>query len=266
MRCRETEKIEAFIEEYNAAKNVFPDDKIGDFFIPSLVIRKKIAEEDRKSKEMRSTLHNFVFLYVRPSAFDERNNCITTQYWNTGKTHLSFYNDRNGESITVRPEMMNVFINGCLEYLERFEIQTKEAEIEDGIEVTLRKGAFKDFKATVYNVHYKACGIRFSIAIRFFANDSYIHIHDLSPADVTLADKETPVFSDEFIERIQSTLLTILRRRKHKKETEKSRKEDIQQLHRLYYLRHSIVDDELRATQLDALMSICASLTFVYLK
>lgn len=245
MRCRETEKIEALIEEYNGDENVPSEKKIEDFFIPSLVISQRI---------------NLVFLYVRPSAFDQREGSFSTRYWNSGGTRLSFYNDGKGEAITVRPDMMSVFINGCLEYHERFEIGLRDNEIVDGIEVTVRRGAFKDFKAEVYDVRYRAHGVRFSIAIRFFANERYVHIHDLCPDDVQLEDRESPVFSDDFIDRVQTSLLEILRRRVNNKETEETREADRWQLRQLYNLRHAAIDDALHAAQFEALMSICVSL------
>ena len=260
MRCRDAEKIEALIDEFNADKKIPAEDKIEDFFIPAIVIRQHIDEEERKKNVMHNTLRRFVFLYARPSAFNPHNLRDTDLYWTARNTHLSFYNNGQGEAITVRPEMMRVFINGCLEYLERFEMHSKDAEITNGIDVTVRRGTFKDYKAVAYNVRHKAHGIRFSIAIKFFANDRYIHIHDLSPEDVQLADRENAIFSDDFIDRIQSSVLEILQRKVNKKETAETREADKQQLRRLYHLRHAIIDDELRAAQLDALMSMCASL------
>lgn len=260
MRCRQAEKIEAFVNEYNADASVSPDDKIEDLFIPMLVVRRQIAEEDRKSNDLRNVLRHFVFLYARPSAFDPRGNNIMAQSWNFGKTRLGFYTDSQGQAITIRPSMMTAFINGCLEYLEQFEIHPRDAQISNGIEVTVRRGAFKDYKADVYNVHYRANGVRFSIAIRFFANDRYIHIHNLTPDDVKLADGNIPVFSDDFIDRIQTSLLAILRRRVNKKETAETHEADLQQLRQLYYLHHVTIEDPVRASQFDALMLICASL------
>lgn len=246
MRCHEAEKMEALIESYNADKDVLPDNKIEDYFIPSLVVRQRIG---------------LVFLYVRPSAFDPRADNKSIYHWNAGRRRITFYNDAQGEAVTVRPEMMHLFIQGCLEYLERFELHPRDAEIADGIEVTVCRGTFKDYKAEVYNVHYKADGIRFSIAIRFFANDQYIHIHDLSPEDVKLDTQEMSIFSDDFIDRLQSILLEILRRKVNRKETAETRAADAKQLRKLYYLRHAAIDDPLRAAKFDALMSICASLS-----
>lgn len=278
MRCQSAEKVEAFIDEYNNSALVEPTDRVEDLFIPSLAIRRRhitraasddpcfvdtrrTDDEDVKSNALRSTLRRFVFLYARPSAFDHLDNHLPTQYWNTGHTHLSHYTDGSGQAITISPKKMATFISGCLEYREKFEIRTKDSQISNGIQVTVREGAFKDFMAQVYNVHYKSDGIRFSIAIPFFANDGYVHLHDRRPEDVLLLDQDLPVFSDDFIDRIQTAVLAILRRRVHKKDDEATRKADNSQLHQLYYLRHAIIDDALRSLQLDALMSICASLS-----
>lgn len=277
MKCQNAEKIEAFIDEYNASSLVAKDDKVEDLFIPSLAIRKRVLartvsddpgfvdfrrgeDADVKSNEMRSTLLHFVFLYVRPSAFDRLPNHLPTQYWNMGQALLYHYNDGTGHAVTVRPAMMNIFISGCLEYLEKFEIHSKDTDISDGIQVTVREGAFKDFKAEVYNVHYKGNGIRFSIAIKFFSNDGYVHIHDRRPEDVVLSDQDSPVFSIDFIDRIERGILSVLRRRVRRKGSEEMNEADTRQLHQLYYLRHAIIDDALRSIQLDALMSVCASL------
>ena len=277
MKCQNAEKLEAFIDEYNNSQEVSPDDKVRDYFIPSLAIRRRsvsrsenndfglvdshrIMNEDIKANEMRSILQRFVFLYARPSAFDKLDNRLPTQYWNIGHTRLYHYVDGSGQAITISPQKMRVFISGCLEYLEKFEIRTKDSQIENGIQVTVREGAFKDFRAQIYNVQYKSNGIRFSIAIPFFANDGYVHIHDCRPEDVLLADQDSPVFSDDFIDRIQSGLLAVLRRRVNKKETDDTSAADSRLLHQLYYLRHAIIDDTLRSIQFDALMSVCASL------
>ena len=245
MRCRDVKKIEALIDQYNADTDVSPENRVEEFFIPSLVVQQPI---------------NLIFVYARPSAFDRSNDAIYSRYWGSGKHRLSLYTDSKGEAVTVRPQLMKVFINGCLEYLERLTIHAKESEITDGIEVTLRHGAFKDFNAEVYNVHYKATGVRFNVVIKFFANDQYIHIHDLGPSDVRLANQELPVFSDDLVDRIQTAVLAIIRRRVYKKETIETHEEDCRQLRQFYLLHTATLDNPLLSAQFDALMSICASL------
>jgi len=245
MRCHDAKAMEALVDEYNADGEVSALDKVQDYFIPSLVIGQRTG---------------LAFLFVRPSAFGRMGERHTLQDHSAGRLRLLFYNDNKGEAITVRPEMMRLFILGCLEYRERLEVHAKAADIAEGISVTVRRGAFKDYKAEVYDIRYRAGGIRFSVAIKFFANQGYVHIHDLGPEDVQLTDREMPLFSDDFLDRIQTTLLEILARQVNRKETAESRADDMRQLRQLYYLRHAVVDDPLRAAQFDALMSICASL------
>lgn len=48
MKCRDAEKIEAFVDKYNADKNVLLDDKIEDMFIPALVIPKGWQKRTRR--------------------------------------------------------------------------------------------------------------------------------------------------------------------------------------------------------------------------
>ena len=278
MKCQDAERIEAFIDEYNNDEAVVPDNKVEDLFIPSLAIRRRVVQRgatdkyevghslaaedtDVKNNKMRNVLRRFVFLYVRPSAFDRLEHHLPTQYWNTGSTQLRHYRDGEGNEITVDNEKMSIFISGCLEFLEKFEIHAKDSQLAEGVQVTVRNGSFKDFQAEVYNIHYKSSGIRFSIAIKFFANDRYIHIHNCRPEDVVLSDEQSPVFSADFIDRIQSNILSILRRQVHKNETAQSREADRRQLQQLYYLRHAIIDDPFIQVQLDSLMSICASLS-----
>jgi len=276
MRCHDAEEIEACIDQYNAREDVTENDKIDDFFIPLLAIRKRVvdrsrdiwendvlrhqADENRKNNELRNTLRKFVFLHARPSVFDGQEHHLPAQKWNIGLTRLYHYRDALGHEITIDDQKMNTFISGCLEYLEHFEIRTKDSRITEGLQVTVREGAFRNFKAEVCNIHYKGDGIRFSIAIRFFANDKYIYIHDRKPEDVMIDEQDAVLFSADFISRIQADILDILSRRVNKKETPKSIKDDGRHLRQLYYLRHAIIDDTLRSVQLDALMSICASL------
>lgn len=277
MTCHRPEKIEAYLDQYNTSTDLGENEKVLDYFIPALAIRrrkvtrsveeersgntdttKRKQDEDRKSNELRGGIHKFVFLQASSAALDK----LHGQYWNTGATCLWHYRNKEGGEIIVRDELMRKFINGCLEYGEKFELRTKDTDIDEGMKVTVRQGQFKDFEAEIYNVHYKGDGVRFSIAIKFFANDQYIHIHDRTPDFVTLHDQDSFVFNADFIDRIESTLLTILSRRVKKKEADpKTIKTENEQLQRLYYLHHAIIDDPLLNTQLIALMAICAILS-----
>ena len=275
MTCRRPERVEAFLDEYNADVEIGEDEKIADSFIPSLAIRRRKVtkatdddlttsdiirhqeDKDRRSNELRGSLRKFVFLQIRPSGLD----LLHRQSWNMGDSCIWHYRDGEGEEIVIRDDLMRRFMNGCLEYGEKFEVRTKDADITDGIKVTIREGEFKNFEGEIYNVRFKGDGVRFSIAIKFFANDQYIHIHDRTPDFVTLPGQDSIVFNTDFIDRIESSLLTILHHRvKKQKLDEAIQAEESQQLHNFYCFRHVIMDDQLLNQRLDALMSICATL------
>ena len=274
MTCKRPERVEALLDAYNADEEIAEDEKVADSFIPSLAIkRRKVKKEDnddqtisdilrhredenRKSNEVRSSIRRFVFLQMRPSGLDK----MRSMCWTAEGTSLWHYRDGEGKEITVRDALMRRFINGCLEYGEKFELRTKDADISEGIKVTVREGEFKGFEGVVYHVHFKGDGVRFSIAIKFLGNDQYIHIHDRTPDFVTLQDKESAVFNVDSIDRIESTLLSILSRRTNKIAVNaETLAEEEQQLRNLYYFRHAVMDEPLLNMRLEALMSICAT-------
>ena len=271
MLCHDTRQLESRIDEYNGSG--IPDaDRITDIFVPSKVIRRRKAGryagepsddgndrgEDREqaSNSIREEMSEFVFLLARPSAL----RLLRRQYWNTGRCRLRHYYDKNGEEIFVREKRMQTFITACLEYREKFELRPDSSSLREGVVVTIRRGPLKNLPATIYNIRYKAGGIRFSMSVRFFGNGQDIKIHDRTPDDV-LAPRDSIVFSDDFIGHIESRLLLMLSRRVNRKETGESRLRDRRQLDELRYFQYVTVDDTALSMRLDALMSVRASLS-----
>ena len=249
MTCKRPELIDDCLDKYNADVETSQDEKVPNSFIPSIAIMRK---------ELRGSIRRFIFLQVRPSGLEK----LRTQYWNIGDTHLTHYRDGEGQEITIRDDMMQRFINGCMVYGQKFELHTKDTDFVEGMKVTINEGTFKGLEGEVYNVHFKGDGVSFSIAIKFFANDQYIHIHDRTPDFVTLHDRDSIIFDANFIDLIETSLLTILSRRVNKKKADDATlaKED-QQLTHYLYLRHAIIDDPQLNYRLDALMSISATLS-----
>lgn len=273
MLCRDTRRIEGFVDEYNSLDTP-DDDKIADIFIPSKVIKRRRAgrfaseeateekdskrSEDRElaSNRIRGEMSEFVFLLARPSALIP----LRRQYWNIGRTHLRHYYDKNGQEIFVPEKRMQLFITACLEYRGQFELRADDSAFREGVVMTVSRGPLKNFPATIYNIRYKADGIRFSMSVRFFENGKDIKIHDRTPDDV-LPPQGSIVFNDRFIDHIENRLLLILSRRVNRKETDETRRKDLQQLEELRYFQYVKVDDPMLALRLDALMSVRAALT-----
>lgn len=272
MRCRRAEKLERHFQTFN--ESCKEDDRIEEYFIPALVIRQRkvLPHSDgdgyshpvsrpgeaasTESNTMRSTLRHFVFLRVRPSAFES----ICCERWNGGSTRLYHCRDGKGQELVATDSTMRRFMDACLEYGGKFDVITQSRPITEGVTVIVRDGAFKDLEAKVVNVQFQGDGVHFSMAIRLFSN-SYAYVHDCRPDDVILRDEDSNVFSAAYLDRIQDSVFSILRLRVNGQETEEMKDADTQQLREYYRLRHATITDPLLSVRFDAMMSICASLT-----
>ena len=273
MLCHDVRRVQAYLDEYNGL-DISEDDKVSDIFIPSMVIKRRKAgrfasehaDERRNaqrtgdralaSNRIREEMIEFVFLLVRPSALT----LVHSQYWNVGRTRLRHYYDRNGQEITVSEKRMQLFVTACLEYSGQFELRADDSSFREGVVMTVSRGPLKNFPATIYNIHYKADGIRFSMSVRFFENGKDIKVHNRTPADV-LPPQGSIVFNDHFIDHIENRLLLMLSRRVNRKETDETRQHDRRQLEEMRYFQYVLVDDPALALRLDALMLVRATLT-----
>ncbi len=248
MKCQRAEELSKHIENYNLChtdKNL-----IDNFFIPALIIKPR-----KEENQIRNALRRFVFLRVRPSAFVE----IFSQRWNNDKTRLCHYRSNDGSEVVASDFMMTRFIDACLEYGSRFDVVTQPQDIADGLTVYVRQGAFQGLEAQVMNVQYRGDGVRFSIAVKLFA-DGYAYVHDCQPADVIVQPADANVFSADYLERLEHSVFSILHHRVNGAAAEVL-DADVQELRSLYRLRHATVRDELLSARFTALMSICATLT-----
>ena len=183
MLCNDIKHVESYLNEY---RGIYIDavDRIADYFIPAEVIKRRMTgryaaetspneEEDKHvedrdlaSNSIREEIASFVFLLTRPSALK----VINSQYWNSGRTRLRHYRDKNGDEIYVREDKMKLFITTCITYREQFELRPDEDTLKEGMMVTVSRGPLKNLRALIYNIRFKGDGIRFSMSVRFFEN------------------------------------------------------------------------------------------------
>lgn len=273
MKCRKSADIAAEIDAYIADQNVRELDRIDNYFIPATVLQRKtssmpsspdgITEEERvrsdaavRSNGIRNTLRSFVFLLVRPSGLT----ALESQRWNHADKRIYHYRNYNGKEVTASQKMMDRFIDACNEYGSKLEICTVRRKIEKGITVTVREGAFAGLEAEVVDIQYKAEGIRFTIAVKLFAKGNYAYVHDRREEDVIVSEKDSYVFNADFIDRMESSLLTILKRRIKHKESKQEKEDNDEQVRQYYRLHSASIGDNDLAVKFDSLMSICASM------
>ncbi len=273
MRCRKAADITTELDAYNNNPDIAEQDRIDNYFVPAKTIERKnvtrtlpetrLTARERlrtanalRSNSIRNTLRSFVFLLVRPSGLA----ALSAQRWNQLDRRIYHYRDYDGEEVTVSQRMMERFIDACLEFGNKLEICTVQQKISNGIKVTVREGAFAGLEAEVTDLQYKAEGIRFTIVVRLFANGNYAYVHDRKPEDVIVSDQESYVFNSDFIDRIEDSLLTILKRRvKHRETTEDKALSD-EQVRQYYRLHNVSIGDADLSVRFEALMSVCATL------
>ena len=277
MKCRKGADVAANIDGYNNNPDLKEQNRIADYFIPAKTIERqsitKLTSDARQTKEerlrqetalrsnaIRNTLRSFVFLQIRPSGLA----VLANEPWNGDNKRIFHYRDHRGDEVTIAPKMMTRFIEACMEFGSKLEICTvqdrQESEITQGLKVTVREGAFAGLEAEVVALQYKSEGLRFTIAVKLFSNGSVAYVHDRKPEDVIISEKESYVFNADFINRIEDSLLTILKRRIKHKETPEEQEFNNHQIRSYYQLRNASIDKRDLALRFDALMSICASM------
>ena len=277
MKCRRAADVAADIAAYNSNPALQEQDRIADYFIPAKTIERqhvaKPASDARqtmmeslrqesalRSNALRNTLRNFVFLQIRPTGLA----VLAQEPWNGENKRIFHYRDRSGDEVTVGQKMMTRFIEACMEFGSKLEICTVqgsgESEITKGLKVTVREGAFAGLEAEVVALQYKSDGLRFTIAVKLFSNGSVAYVHDRKPEDVIISEQDSYVFNADFIDRIEDSLLTILKRRIKHKETQEQLEDNNYQIRSYYQLRNAGIDKKDLALRFDALMSICASM------
>ena len=273
MCCRKAADVVDLINAYNLDPQVEALDRIDNFFVPATAIQRKpkpkfttedeYSDRDRakieaveKNNTVRNALRNFVFLLIRPSGLE----ALRNQRWNAGNRHIYHYRDLNGDEVTATQAMMDRFIDACLEFGNKLEICTLSKDIKEGIKVKVRDGAFAGLDAEVVSLQYKADGLRFTIAVRLFADGNYAYVHDQKPEDVIVADNDSFVFNSDFIEGMENAILTILRRKIKHREDKEERANNDEQIRQYYRLHRAAIASETIAIKFDALMAICAAM------
>ena len=260
-RVRENEGAEAF-ETY---------------FIPYLFIKRRLADhgaaeadndafqgwrdplEVSENNAIRSELKRYVF--IRGTVQQMR--ALVTADWNRfSRLHLQHYRDAFGREATVPELIMQRFIRACTDQMEKFELRPTVATIMVDTEVVIRRGPFKSVKANVTEVHHTDQGVRLTLSIPFFANSRDIYLTDYTPDMVSVIGDGADIIGPDFIDRIQSKVLSILSRRVHHKETDATRIADARTLSRLYGYRHSTIQDDDSDAIFQSLMLIVARLRF----
>lgn len=255
----EPQKLESRFIDINAERVRRNEDPVN-YFMPYLVLeRLDEGFGSLENNEIRAALRRYVFLRTTDGQLQD----ILQESWNQGRMRLCRYKGQDGRQAVISDSMMQRFINICLDRRERFGFHSHVPEITKGMEVIIRRGAFKDLKAEVFGVSHTAKGVRLELSVEFFAHTQDIHLYDRTLEDIVLTSDDAFVIGSDYISKIQEILLLAL---EHKvngyKGDEEARQEDMRKLNMLYLYRHMRIGNDRSRTQYDALMLLCAALRY----
>lgn len=219
--------------------------------------RKRSAKEVCENNSLRECLHSFVFI----KATEGEITALTGSDWNrNGRLHLCHYRTKSGSPIKVSQEEMQPFLIFFIEQRQRFSFMPYGEDVSFSETVYIKRGVFKDCKATVIEVCHTADGISLTLGLPMFGNDVMMKIYDYPVSDVKINARMEHLFEPQFVKAMESDLLDILRRRVLRRTTDESFREDMQKLNSYSILHYLKFENTATHNHFHALMLLCATL------
>lgn len=209
------------------------------------------------NNSLRGYLHNFVFIKATKDEITE----LTSRNWNRqGRLHLYHYRTRAGSPIKVCQEEMQPLLNFFIEQHQRFSFTPYSEEIAANEMVYIKRGIFKNYKASVIEIHHLADGISLTLGIPLFNSEVMMKLYDYPVSDVEVRGQMEHVFEPQFVKAFESDLLDILRRRVLHRNTDATFCEDMKKLNTYSILHYLKFGDSVTHNHFQALMLLCATL------
>lgn len=237
------------------------------YVIPFRYLKRATADHETKSRvklreidennALRDNLHDFVFIKASEQEITE----LVYQPWNReGRLHLRFYRTHDKKAIRVPDSEMTPLIRLMVEQRQKFSFESPLDNLESLENVIIKTGLFKDYQASVIDYHYTADGIRFTLAIPVFGGVRTLRLPDYSPSDVKVKGTLEQLLDTNFIRRVETGLMEILRRRVKGRIDDDTRREDLEQLNRFAAFNYLKFDDTASHNHFRVLMLLCAAL------
>lgn len=206
---------------------------------------------------LRDSLHGFVFIRATDAEISD----LTGRDWNRyGRLHLFHYRTKSGSPIKVCSAEMQPLLDFLIERHHRFSFMPYAACPPSVESVYIKRGIFKDRKATVIEVHHRASGISLTLGLPMFGNEVMMELYDYSVSDVEVQGSLEHVFEPQFVRCFESDLLSILRRRVLHRHTEATYRDDMKKLNAYGLLHYLRFEDGSVHGHFQSLLLLCAAL------
>jgi hypothetical protein len=238
-----------------------------EYFIPFCFLprtseknNEKHTAEVEKANNLRQDLHDFAFIHATEQEISD----LQSRPWNQDlRHHLHHYRDVHGTPITLSDADMNRLIRLFSEKRIKFTIGLPVMNLGPDIEVeVIKEGSFKGQTARIIEVSPTADGICLQLGIKLFNGMKELKISDVSPDDIQRKGGSDELIGDRFLRETEATLLDIISRRIHHKDTDQSRSDDAAALNHLFLYSYITISDPSLSAHFLSLMLICAVLRF----
>lgn len=219
--------------------------------------RQQAIREADDNNSLRDSLHSFVFVKATEGEITE----LTGMDWNRqGRLHLYHYRTKSGTPIRVSQEEMRPFILFFIRQRQRFSFTSYGEEVSANETVHVRRGVFRNRKASVLEVHHTADGISLTLGIPLFRDEVMMKLYDCPLSDVEVPSRMEHLFEPQFVRTLEADLLGILRRRVLHRDTDETRREDVDKLNTYSILHYLKFEDTATHNHFQTLMLLCAVL------
>lgn len=217
----------------------------------------RAMKEADEYNSLRNSLHSFVFIKCTEEGIVE----LTSREWNRhGRLHLFHYRTKSGTPIKVSEEEMQPLLSFFIEQHQRFSFTPYTEEMSSCEMVYIKRGIFKNYKASVIEVHHLATGISLTLGIPMFGNEFMMELYDYSVSDVEVRGRLEHFFEPHFIKGLEADLFDILRRWVLHRHTDETYREDMSKLNTYSILHYLKFEDNATHNHFRALMLLCATL------
>lgn len=209
------------------------------------------------NNSLRASLQNFVFVKATKDEIVD----LTNRDWNRlGRLHLYHYRTKSGSPIKTTQEEMQPLLNFFIEQHQRFSFTPYSEDISANETVYIKRGIFKDYKASVIEIHHLSEGISLTLGIPLFNSEVMMKLYDYSVSDVEVQGQMEHIFEPQFVNVLESDLFDILRRRVLHRNTDETFRNDMGKLNTYNILHYLKFDDTATHNHFQALMLLCATL------
>ena len=220
-------------------------------------LQSQAVKDAADNNSLRNSLYSFVFIKATKDDITE----LTDRDWNRqGRLHLYHYRTKSGSPIKASQEEMQPLLSFFIEQHQRFSFTPYSEDIAANETVYIKRGIFKDYKASVIEVHHQASGISLTLGIPLFNSEVMMKLYDCPVSDVELRGQLEHILEPQFVRVLESDLLSILRRRVLHRNTDETFREDMEKLNAYSILHYLKFDDCATHDHFQALLLLCATL------